>query len=1077
MGEKYWQGGNVEMVSMRGDHAHIRVLGSLSYAVQLGWDEVSWDGGCDCPSFVKWGPCKHLFAGALAVADKFGVDTAALGEIPEEVPAESAGAAAWRDEVRLIATSVTTNDIHPDIRLDLVLSPPTDVVSEPRVVVLERKREGGGPWGKPGPLDLADRGLADFLDPDDRELMQLLQGAGGKRLKYNWRSAQGCLELPGALADILLPKTAARGRLFLLDFELAGWGTMGDFERNPGAAFSGDYGRRDGGAGLIPITCDTEVAWTQEAHVVELGSQSGTGARLVSRYRRDEEVLESDGAGRLWSDAALFLNGLKLSRFAGTQSPILGILSDPSSGPTAPPEETRDFVVTMAGILGRTLHSGPGLEWLDTEPTPALELYGMGEPDLNWHITAAYGEERVSISKEDPRAMVVENGGVALRAREVEAGFVERFVRVGGTSEERDPEDCAGKLAHELFAGLCSRLISDGWQIWVEGLRVEQPSDVVLDVSTGTDWFDLSGGVEFNGQIIPIPALLVAARDHNGLVLLEGGGIGLLPTNWAERWEALELGTAQGERLRFHASQGPMLDMMLTEREENLTLTADADFMALRKKVASFTGPKPLREAKGFKGTLRAYQQEGLGWLKALRDLGLGGCLADEMGLGKTVQILAHLQKIKGATKAADRRPSLVVMPRSLAFQWMAEAERFTPNLVVADHRGASRWREVAEIEQVDVLLTTYGTLRNDAELLSKVRFDTVILDEATAIKNATSQSAKAARLLVADHRIALSGTPVENSLGELWSLFEFLNPGMLGKSTRFRDLMKRSVKAPSKRPVAVKGEQVNNFLCDVQRAVSPFLLRRRKEDVLKDLPKKTVETLYVELGSKQRREYDKLKEHFRSELLKPVRDAKDLSGMHMHVLEALLRLRQASCHLGLLDESKSKGGSAKLDVLFEQLQPVLETEGRKALIFSQFTTHLSLLGDELKERNIPFELLTGRTTKREKVVSNFQANPGVRLFLISLKAGGHGLNLTAADTVFLLDPWWNPAVEAQAIDRSHRSGQTRPVFAYRLIARDTVEEKVLALQARKQALSDAVLGSEASVLASLTREELAGLL
>jgi SNF2 family DNA or RNA helicase len=335
-----------------------------------------------------------------------------------------------------------------------------------------------------------------------------------------------------------------------------------------------------------------------------------------------------------------------------------------------------------------------------------------------------------------------------------------------------------------------------------------------------------------------------------------------------------------------------------------------------------------------------------------------------------------------------------------------------------------------------------------------ETEFDYVVLDEAQSIKNAASQAAKACRLLRARHRLALTGTPVENHIGELWSIFEFLNPGQLGSAGRLRKFL-----ADGRGSADV-----------VARAVRPYLLRRTKTQVLSDLPEKTEQTLYVELGEAQRKAYDELREHFRAELAGRI-GRMGIGRSRIAVLEALLRLRQTACHPGLVDHARIDEPCAKLDTLLEQLDEVLD-EGHKVLVFSQFTSFLSILRRRLDEKSTVYEYLDGRTTDRQARVVRFQEDPDCRLFLVSLKAGGQGLNLTAADYIYILDPWWNPAVEAQAVDRAHRIGQTRRVFAYRLIARDTVEEKIVALQDRKRDLAESIVRADESMIASLTPED-----
>jgi SNF2 family DNA or RNA helicase len=399
-----------------------------------------------------------------------------------------------------------------------------------------------------------------------------------------------------------------------------------------------------------------------------------------------------------------------------------------------------------------------------------------------------------------------------------------------------------------------------------------------------------------------------------------------------------------------------------------------------------------------------------------------------------------------------------VVVPKSLVFNWQQEAERFAPNLRVLDYTGGARHKVSLDEGGYDLVLATYGTLRRDAGEFRSMEFDYVVLDEAQAIKNATTASAKAARLLRGRHRVALSGTPVENRIDELWSLFEFLNPGMLGASAAFRAAGMGAAVDPESRAL-------------LARAVRPFILRRTKDEVAADLPAKLEQTLAVELEPGQRALYDELRDHYRAELRKRV-ETVGIQKSKIQILEALLRLRQAACHPGLIDAARANEPSAKLDVLAARIGEAV-SEGHKVLVFSQFTSFLALVRTRLDAENVTYEYLDGRTRDRQTRVERFQNDPACPVFLVSLKAGGVGLNLTAADYVFLLDPWWNPAVEAQAIDRTHRIGQTRPVFATRLIARDTVEERVVELQRTKRELADAILTADNGMIGGIGKEEL----
>jgi SNF2 family DNA or RNA helicase len=432
------------------------------------------------------------------------------------------------------------------------------------------------------------------------------------------------------------------------------------------------------------------------------------------------------------------------------------------------------------------------------------------------------------------------------------------------------------------------------------------------------------------------------------------------------------------------------------------------------------------------------------------------------MGLGKTVQVLALLDSLE------RKRPCLIVVPRSLIFNWKQEATRFAPQLRVLDHTGMERMNNWAGMQQFDVILTTYGTLRRDAPLLKDIHFDTVVLDEAQSIKNSSTENAKAARLLKADYRLALTGTPVENRLADSWSLFEFLNPGLLGTASVFRSQVAPKNATGEDSSETDAGAESLRIL---SKALRPFLLRRTKEQVAPELPEKTEQTIFCELESEQRRLYDELRSHYRDALLGRIEEV-GLDKSKIQILEALLRLRQAACHPGLIDQSRLEHASAKLDSLVPQVAELVE-EGHKALVFSQFTSFLDILRRRLDKERIVFEYLDGRTRDRQAKVKRFQEDDDCRLFLISLKAGGLGLNLTAAEYVFLLDPWWNPATEAQAIDRTHRIGQTRNVFAYRLIARDTVEEKILELQKTKRELAESIITADNAILANLSKENL----
>lgn len=668
-----------------------------------------------------------------------------------------------------------------------------------------------------------------------------------------------------------------------------------------------------------------------------------------------------------------------------------------------------------------------------------------------------------------------------------------------------------------------AELSSLGWVISADqqSLRVAGPPS--LTISSGIDWFELRGNLKYQTEDgreleVPLPEILAAARDGRNMITLGDGSTGLLPEQWlSEHGLLTALGKLEGDHLRFKASQAAMLDALLDERE----LTAvDDPFRRARERLRRFEGVQPLAPADAFRGSLREYQCQGLGWFGFLRWFGVGGILADDMGLGKTIQVLSMIQaRHHGVAGHADQaaecatdgqtpadsspsRPSLIVVPRSVVFNWVDEAEKFTPELRVMAYTGADRQAQRDAFDDHDVIVTSFGLMRRDIEELRQYRFDYVVLDEAQAIKNPTSQSAKAARLLDSNHRLALTGTPIENHLGDIWSIFEFLNPGMLGANARFNDLMRAPQGGARNGPSmngGDNGEGENGevdtagggksgrveTLRQVAASLRPFILRRTKQQVLRDLPPKTEQTLLCQMDPEQRKVYDDLRRYYHGALMKQLDAsgaiAKDASAMGgrgggFMVLEALLRLRQAACHPGLINEQQADHPSAKLDVLLDRLADIID-EGSKALVFSQFTSMLSLVKPRLEERGIKYCYLDGQTRDRKGVVEKFQTDESIPLFLISLKTGGLGLNLTSAEYVFILDPWWNPAVEAQAIDRTHRIGQTKPVFAYRMICEDTVEQRISELQQRKRDLAEAIVGGEENVLRNLSREDLERLL
>lgn len=654
---------------------------------------------------------------------------------------------------------------------------------------------------------------------------------------------------------------------------------------------------------------------------------------------------------------------------------------------------------------------------------------------------------------------------------------------------QADPEAVAAVSPADL-PKFVEYLTANDWAVEADGKSLKAGGRYSMTVDgrqeTGIDWFDLNGEASFGEATAGIPALLAAINRGQDYVLLDDGSHGLLPEDWIQKFKPLAgMATSDNpDQVTFRSSQALLLDAMLAEHDVQIDFAET--YLRIRDRIASAANPKPKGRPPGFRGTLRDYQKQGVGWLSFLRELELCGCLADDMGLGKTIQVLAHLEHVRRSLakpaqsdsaesdhaqsdngSATDRRLCLAVVPKSLIFNWIDEAARFTPKMRVAAFHGTDRKQLLEQLDDIDLLVTTYGTMRIDIESLKNIPFDTVVLDESQAIKNGQSLAAKASRLLDARHRIAMTGTPVENHLGELWSLFEFLNPGMLGRSSVFKDAVKQS--KPSSNGSSNNGTGFD-AVKTLGTAIRPFLLRRTKDAVLTELPPKVEQQIYVELSKSDRKAYNDLAAHYRAQLDETFA-AQGFQKSQIVVLEALLRLRQAACHPGLLDPKKRTKKAGKISVLLEQIEEVVAS-GHKALVFSQFVKLLDIARHHLDKAKIPYEYLDGKTNDRRTPVQRFQNDPDIPLFLISLKAGGHGLNLTAADHVFILDPWWNPAVEAQAVDRAHRMGQERPVVAARLIAKDTVEEKIELLKESKRKLAEALVSNESAVPRGLTEDD-----
>ncbi len=618
-------------------------------------------------------------------------------------------------------------------------------------------------------------------------------------------------------------------------------------------------------------------------------------------------------------------------------------------------------------------------------------------------------------------------------------------------------------------------------QLGKAGFELIQDLDDVYQLDSGlltyewteeNDWFDVKAVVKFGSHTIPFQIVRKAILSGKQSIQLPDGSLAIIPERWIEQIQGFAEYSISEDGIRLKKHHIGLLANALNDQ------TTSEDRL---KSLAQFTGVKSKELPKGFTGQLRNYQKAGYDWLFFLREFNFGGCLADDMGLGKTVQTLAMLQRIKeenqesaipGAGEKAGGQvdlfrenatanTSLLVVPTSLIHNWLYEAKKFCPDLIFGVHAGMTRSKSSDKFRYYDVVITTYGTLRNDLKLFQAFHFDTIILDESQFIKNPLSKLASAVYKLKGQTKLALTGTPVENTIVDLWSQMNFANPGLLGDYNFFQ---KEYVNPIEKHFDADKTNRLHSV-------IKPFVMRRTKLQVATDLPPKTEQIVYCDMTADQEDMYEKTKSTYRNMILDTI-EKTSVSRSKIQILSGLMKLRQMANHPSLSDSTYT-GESGKFQQVEQMLLTALE-EGHKVLLFSQFVGHLQLYRNLLDTLKIPYAYLDGSTPskKRQSEVKKFQANE-VELFLISLKAGGFGLNLTAADYVFMLDPWWNPAAENQAIDRTHRIGQTRNVFSYRFVTNNTVEEKIVKLQNRKKELSNSLIKTESSYLKNIEVEEL----
>ena len=1048
-GQRYWEQGRVRELRLEGGQPEVavsaRTLGNQEYEqrIVIGNDEygVEIDGRCSCPVAYN---CKHVVAACLAMMH-------AGDELFEPTgTGDDALIEGWLDGlVRAGARPGSTDAQTSEELLVWVLAPLEDVFEahpgrdlhhhqvQPRLV----RRHATGGLSRGRTIRIAN--LADDWQrpscalPDDIEIAQLLAATA--------HPAGDATPLAGRSGAWILDTLLDEGRLYWQSSEQA------PLRRAGVRTLQLEWSRQsDGALYLSTAVSDAQLVAVEPPLYVD--PEHGVMGRIDSRGL--------NGAQLRQLRASPSIPPARAARLAAALSRTEGLAVIP-----VPP------AVSVRANTGNT-------------PRACLRLGRGPRADSRcMYLEFAYADERVpALPRESVTTVPTDAGDIVEVERSLgdEQRALDRLLEIDGLETlpamfgighnalafVDSPELEASRWA-AFLALTVPELEADGWRIDASGFDLDFETAslhaVVEPEPSGLDWFGLGFNLEIGTRTVPLVPLLVPLLrvDPDTLppmvaVELPDGGFAQLPVERVRPLLAVltELfdrvpGQSSDTTLRLSRFDSALLEP-LADTDAMVRGRAAAEVMELGHRLADFEGIEPVPVPDALHATLRPYQQVGLDWLQFLRSWRLGGVLADDMGLGKTLQTLAHLQVEKDAGRLT--RPALIVAPTSVVSNWKSEAARFTPQLDVLVLRGPDRAARFADLPRVHIAITTYPLLPRDADALRAQHWHSVILDEAQVVKNPRSKAARVARALQADHRLCLTGTPMENHLGELWAQFDFLMPGFLGDATTFAERYRK----PIERHASSERQQA------LARRIGPFMLRRTKAEVVTELPPKTEIIQRAEFEPAQAELYESIRISMDRQVRAAIAE-RGLARSHLTILDALLRLRQVCCHPRLLnvDRGSLKAGSAKLELLMELLPPLLEG-GHRVLLFSQFTSMLELIREQLDRQDIRYALLTGATRDRDAAISQFRGG-AADLFLISLKAGGVGLNLPEADTVIHYDPWWNPAVENQATDRAHRIGQENPVFVYKLIVANTVEERIIELQARKQQLADATYGDAAT--------------
>jgi superfamily II DNA or RNA helicase len=1012
--------------------------------IRINWKKdyssVSIDGNCSCPMSFN---CKHIVAVCLAYMG-------ASGQAIQPVDA-TPSCMEWLND---FDTPEVTHDDYAEFIAYILTPSKTVAIFTLNLQITKENKKGGLNKGRKTTLDNLrySYSYTNYIQPIDQEIAIFLSS-----LRQGY---QGVPELVGSTGFIALSKILQTGRLF--------WQSHQSPPIQRGDERSLDF------------------LWEQQknkAYKLKLAIEHQASLILT-----DPPLYFDEQQNTLGAISALDISDEQLKKIV--------------SAPAVPEEHVDEFSHRLTLEFPSIPLPAPKkidiTELSNLVPTPKLTLFGQRVNQNQYshfiQLNFNYDDKTVSAYTPDPFCIVKIDGDLFRIQRDIDTEFTafQQLLDLGFTPAELSghkelvflsPADGSTIDSANRWAGFIQNSIpqleDQGWIIETDDnfkLNFQTAEDWQTEIEeTNNDWFQMNFKVNVNGQSIPLLPLIMP--------VIENYDLNDLP-------ESLSIPIEEHTYINIPSSQlKPFLDIVyelfdsasmnengsLTLSRFNAATLAEIDsgnyglfsikggkaLLETGKKLKNFKGIANVDTPKGLNASLRDYQQLGLNWLQFLREYNFAGILADDMGLGKTVQTLAHLMLEKEAGRMSS--PCLIIAPTSLMGNWRREAARFTPDLKVLTLQGAERKQHFDKIKDYDLILTTYPLLPRDKETLIAEQYHYLVLDEAQVIKNPKSQAARTVREIKTTHRLCLTGTPMENHLGELWAQFDFLMPGFLGDSAFFKKIYRT--------PIEMHGDQQQRER--LSKRLQPFMLRRTKQEVATELPPKTEIIRSIPLYDKQAALYESI----RITMEKKVRDAianKGLARSHITILDALLKLRQTCCDPRTLSlkEAQKITESAKLDLLMEMLPEQLE-EGRRILVFSQFTKMIALIEKELDARKIEYSKLTGQTKKRDEAIERFKSGEA-DVFLISLKAGGVGLNLTEADTVIMYDPWWNPAVETQAADRAHRIGQDKPVFVYKLITENTVEEKILAMQEKKRALADSIYnGGKKEQSLKLTSDDL----